>query len=345
MSEAKPETAAPSYNNDESAAAAVLAHMEKEEPSVETPEAPAAEAEEAQPVEEAQPEAEGQINIDPEAKVFDVEEVVEGGNKETRKYSLNELKAQRMMQADYQRKTAELARQREKTQEEARQAVDQERKNFLANAQAVQQALITTAATEFQQEGVNLLDQVQLRAYMGRLSSEDPAKYVRMQNRLNEINASLGTVQQTIAFHTQKALQERKSLAQKQSQDAWEVLVRDVPNWNQEKYSELLKVGYEYGFKPEEIANPVRQDGSIPDGYIPALDHRFIKLLNDAQAYRQQQKQQPIVEKKVSAAPKVIKPGAPAKVDNKQRQEDKMARLKKTGRIDEAASMLESMMR
>ena len=342
--EAKPQPAAPSYNNDESAAAAILQRMDPpaKEPVKEPPAEVAPEAEA-----EAQPEAEAEspeIQFDLDAKIFDVEEVIEGGGKEVRKYSANELKAQRMMQADYQRKTAELARQREKITDESRQAVEGERKRFLDNAQAVQKALLVTAATEFQQEGVNLFDQFALQSYMGKLSQDDPAKYIRMQNRLNEINQSMTLVTRTVEAEAKKAREERQTEVSKKSRESWDALTKDITGWTQDKYEAVLKVGYEYGFKPEEIASPVRQDGSIPDGYIPAFDSRFIKLLNDAHAYRQQQKQQPIAEKKVAAAPKVMKPGAPAKADNKQRQDEKMGRLKKTGRIDDAASILENMM-
>lgn len=348
--EAKPAPAA--YNNDESAAAAILQQMDApaKEPEKKTQ---AAEPEEAkEPQQEAQPETEAEPEDGP------VEITDEQANKLRRRFkiknengedvevvkTIKELESERMMQADYQRKTAEIARQREKVQEEARQAVEQERQRFLANAQGVQRALLMTAATEFQQEGVNLFDQTALQGYMGKLAQDDPAKYIRMQNRLNELNQSLNHVTQTITAETHKQRRERFETIKKASADAWDELGK-LPGWSQEKYEALLTVGYEYGFRPEEIANPVRQDGTIPEGYLPAVDPRFMKLLNDAQAYRQQQKQQPVVDKKVAAAPKVMKPGAPAKADNKQRQDEQMARLKKTGRIDEAASLIQGMMR
>src|SRR6185295_893162 len=64
---------------------------------------------------------ESSIELDPDAKLFEVEEMREGGVKEKVKYSLSELKAQRMMQADYQRKTAEVARERDSGREQIRQ--------------------------------------------------------------------------------------------------------------------------------------------------------------------------------------------------------------------------------
>lgn len=336
---------AATYENDEQAANAFLKVVENSEaPPEEAKEEPKEEPKaEAQPETEAEPDS--KIEIDPEAAIFEVEEVEEGGGKVNRKYSLNQLKAQRMMQADYQRKTAELARQREKSFEDSRQAVEVERQRFLTSAQSVQKALFAVAAQEFQSEGVNLTDQFAVQAFMGRLAKDDPAKYVQMSNRLNEINSHINLVSRTIEQETAKTRQEKQQAVSKKAQEAWEILGRDIKDWNEEAYSKLLKVGYEYGFKPEEIANPVAQDGSIADGYIPAVDHRFIKLLHDANAYRQQQKQQPIVEKKVAAAPKVLKPGAPAKADNKQRQDEANSRLKKSGKLDDAANAFLSMMR
>lgn len=347
--EAKPQPAA--YNNDESAAAAILEKMDPpappEKPKAEPKEEPKEEEQEESPQQEAQPETEdGPVEItDEQAQKLRRRFKIKNENGEDVEVvkTIKELEAERMMQADYQRKTAELARQREKANEEARQAVEQERQRFLDNAKGVQRALLMTAAGEFQQEGVNLFDQTALQGYMGKLAQDDPAKYIRMQNRLNELNQSLNHVTQTITAETQKARKERFDEFKKASTDAWEELGK-LPGWSRERYESLLKVGYEYGFKPEEIANPVRQDGTIPDGYIPAVDPRFMKLLNDADAYRQQQKQKPAVEKKVAAAPKVLKPGAPAKADNKQRQDEQMARLKKTGRIDEAASLIQGML-
>lgn len=346
LEEAKPAPAAPViYNNDSEAAAALIDRIDPEPPKVPEKAAEAAPETPEEPEAPAAEEQEDKINFDLDAKIFDVEEVVEGGGKEVRKYSANELKAQRMMQADYQRKTAELARQREKISEESRQAVDTERKRFLDSAQSVQKALYAMAAQEFQQEGVDISNQFSLQAYMGKLAKEDPAKYVQMTNRLNEIGSTINLVKTSIDQEHAKAKQERLQEIRKKAEATWEALGSKHKGWSDETYNGLIKVAQEYGFKPDEIANPVRPDGTIPDGYIPALDHRFFDLLHDANAYRQQQKQQPIVEKKVAAAPKPVKAGAPAKVDNKQRQDEKMGRLGKTGRIDDAASVLESMMR
>ena len=305
-------------------------------------ETPAPETDQEEPAKPEKAAEESSVEIDPDAKWIEVEEVTEGGTKETRKYSLNELKAQRMMQADYSRKTAELARQRESAQAETRQAVETERQKFVSQAQTLQRALVQMVAPEFAKAGVDLGNQMSVQSYLSQLAKEDPAQAIAMQNRLQELHLAVSLAGKAVETEQAKSRTERGQQIATQAREAWENLGRNIKGWNQETYNKLLKTGMEhYGFRAEEIANPVRADGTLPDGYLPAVDARFIQLLHDADAYRQQQSAQPIVEKRVAAVPKVIKPGTNAKPGKNEREAEDQTRLRKTGKIEDFARLLE----
>ena len=101
------------------------------------------EAEEAEEAEEDTEEAdqpeEESIEIDPDEELFEVEITLEGGDKETRKYSLNQLKKERMLEADYRRKTEELSRQRKEVETQLRQGVEKERGQYLETLNTLNQ--------------------------------------------------------------------------------------------------------------------------------------------------------------------------------------------------------------
>lgn len=288
-----------------------VVYPEEEEATVEVTEVEAeatgAEEETEEASEEPQPEEEG---IDPDEKWIEVEEVTEGGAKEVKTYSLNELKAQRMMQADYQRKTAELARQREEVQTQLRQGVEKEREQF-KQALDVQQRLVWSLASQELQN-----------VDMDRLASEDPAEYIRVQNRLNKFNQAIQGIQ---AEQQKLAQQERDYLEKEVLPKASEQVQRDIPNWGPELKQNLLKSGVEnYGFTSEELQ--------------AVVDPRMVKVLHDAYQYQQFKAQKPAADKKVLAKPKVLKPGT--KQPKESGDGDAFKRLKQTGRYQDAADAI-----
>lgn len=272
------------------------------------------EAETEPEAEVEKPEEEAPEEIDWEQiKGHKVKVTVQGEDKEV---TLEEARNGFMMQADYQRKTQELAKQRNEVQETARQAVAQTQAQYAQNLQVLQQTLLAAAAPELQ--GVN----------WNQLAQTDPAEYVRLSNRAQAVNQTLQSFQvemQRIAQANQEQMREKTTQAARQ---AVEVLQAKIPNWNDTLYQDLLRTGVEsYGFSPEEVGNVV--------------DPRMIQVLHDAKQWRALQSQKPIAEKKVKDAPKVMKPGAPqsksqaAGRDTQQLRE----RLKKSGGKDEAAAI------
>ena len=300
------------------------AKEEEKQPEEVTEEKPDEETEEASEEtteEEAKPEEEAAetVEIDPEEKLFEVEETIEGGKKEVRKYSLNELKAQKMMQADYQRKTAELARQREEVQEKIRQGISDQQKQYMQALETQQKLVWSLVAPELQ--SVNL----------DQLASDDPAEYVKVSNKLNKLNQAIQGIQ---AEQQKLAQQEREHLERVVLPKAAEELQRDIPNWGVELQKSITRTATEkYGFTPEELS--------------VVVDPRYIKVLHDAFQFHEGKKtsatQKQIAAKKVVEKPKVLKPGA--KPAGKEKDSgDAFKRLQKTGRLEDAAAAIKSML-
>lgn len=272
-------------------------------------------------VEEAAPEATPDapvIEIDPDAPNFEVRVKAEGGAEETKKVSLTELQKSFMMQADYQRKTAELARQRETLHKEVEDKVKPQVEKYEHNLKLFSQFAVNLAGQELQ--GVD----------WAKLSREDPAEFVRLNQRNKEIESLFNYSQQEL----QKLDQERQAKfneeRDKAAKTAVEVLqdpVSGIPNWSNSLYESVLKTGTDhYGFKFEEVGN--------------VTDPRMIKVLHDAHKYRELQKAKPLVDKKVAAVPKVVKPGSAERSDQTaQESKDLMKRLKSSGKISDAAAL------
>lgn len=290
--------------------------IESEDPRKKPAEAPAEQAQETseQPTEEAHAEEtseEPSIELDLEAKLFEVEETREGGVKEKVKYSAKELMAQRMMQADYQRKTAELAREREAVKELVKQQTEPVVSQYQQKLEIFERAVWHSLAPDIQNTDWN------------KLAIENPAEWAAKRQAVENVTSILQSIEaekQELANQAKAKLLENQ---QKQIQLAKEILQKDIPGWSDETYLNIRKAGVDYGYTLDEV-NQV-------------TDARAIKVLHDAMKYRALQAAKPSVEKKVLNVPKVLKPGSAEKPDpNRETLNKAKAQLKKTGRQEDA---------
>ena len=291
-------------------------------PQPEKPEEPEAAA--AQPETDAEPTPTEPtvetLELDPDAPLFDIEIMQEGGKKEVVKHSLNELKKQRMMQADYQRKTAELARQREAVQDEVRKNSEPK---ILQAQQALQ--LANQVVMELVAPELTGLDAMQ----MARLASEDPARYTEVKAKQDLLANTVARLQNQQQQLQQQAQWQQKTDMAKTVQESVAVLERDIPGWNTDYYQKVLKSAVaDFGLKHEEAA--------------AIYDPRVIKVLDAARKYAELQRAKPIAEKKVVSVPKVLKPGTPTKADEgrAERIEKSTKQLRKSGRVEDMAKLL-----
>lgn len=225
-----------------------------------------------------------------------------------------EMQKSVMLEKDYRRKTTEIARQRETFQKEAEAKVEQERKQYAESLNMMQQALLRAVTPEFQ--GLDL----------NKLAEDDPAKYVQVSNRMQQVGRELQLIQQEQARLQAENQQKETQTRSAKVQEAREVLQRDIPGWNDTLYQDLLKTGVEtYGLSMEEVGN--------------VIDPRSIKVLHDAYQYQKMKSGKPIVEKKVSLAPKVLKPQT--KTNAKKEDVDILRKqLRQSGSVDTFAELL-----
>ena len=218
--------------------------------------------------------------------------------------------------ADYTRKTQELAAEKQQTSDFVeRSKKDVETK--IANLDQLNQA----AQVQLQQEYA----QVDFE----KLYDEDPVEAARLEHKMRKKNEQLQQVQQ----QTQQLQMEEfnKYLQEQQKQ-----LTIKLPELNHpEKGSQFKKQMRDYlssqGFNDQEIDS--------------VYDHRYVMLVRDAMSYRNLQAAKPQIKKKAVNAPKVVKGGV-SKSKGQQAAEAKrqqLSRLKKSGKVADAAKIFRSL--
>lgn len=299
-----------------------LLPVEEKPPEEEAaPEAqPEVEAEAEQPEEESAPEeAQEEPTEDEPPKWDDVKALKlkvplkNGAEEKDADVTIDELRLGYMRQDDYQRKTQEVSKAKQSAQEEAMKAVAQLREQSMQELRTMDAYITQIAAPEMQ--GVN----------WNSLASSDPAEFVRLSHRANQLQA----LKQQIGQKLQQAEQQRMQQSEMQRAQALEQaqaqLATDIPNWDASLQQALVKSGREYGFSDDELAK--------------IDDPRFVKVLHAAHQWAALQSKGPIADKKVSTVPKILKSGAqPSRSDKTRVQYDALrTRIKKSGGKDHAA--------
>ena len=291
------------------------------------PQQPETAAEESEQTAEEQPEVEAKagdedqdetttIEIDPDEPLFE-QEIVDNGQKTTQKLSLKELQQGYLRQADYTRKSQEVAKARAEVQETARQAQQQAAGQFAQRLDQLQAALVKTVAPEL------------ANVDWDKLANEDAFEYVRLSNRAKQINDVLQAIEtdKTAAGEISKQEQEQKKA--QSWQQSLEVLQKDIPDWGAPVAQRLAKAAQDVGFDANEV--------SAWD------DHRIIKLAYKAAMYDDAQTQKAPTAKKIALVPRVLKPGAkqPAKTALTEAKQ----RLAKSGKPEDALPFFEALVR
>lgn len=237
--------------------------------------------------------------------------------------TLEQLRSERMRQTDYTRKTQELAEHRRQIEQQVQQAAMQQRTQYVQALQAQQRALMETVAPELQ--GMT-------QERWTQLANDDPAAFVRLQNRVQQVNQAFGNIQQRIDMAQRQQAEQEQQITANAIQEAKQKIAESIPDWNDDLYQAVMKRGVEtYGFSQQEMTS--------------AYDDRFIRLMADAHKYRQMMEQKPAIEKKVQAVPPVLRPGNKPQQGNRGaellKQAREQARSSKT--LDSAADLFKAM--
>ena len=226
--------------------------------------------------------------------------------------TLDELRNGYSRDADYRRKTEDLAYDKKQFQTES----EKQRQDYSTKLSELNQ-MMSVAQQQLNAE-INSAD-------LEKLYEEDPTEAARIEHRLKKKQEKLNQAMQ-------KTQSEQKKQFDGFLQDQQRKLVQKMPEFSNPEKASQLKSSMKntlnsYGFNDQEIAQ--------------VYDHRIVMLVNDAMKFRSMQKAKPNMAKKISKPGKVFSSGVKqTKADiNLKARKDKLSRLRKSGSTKDAASI------
>ena len=279
--------------------------------------------EEAETEEEEEESEESDDEVEEEPEVYAV--TVNGQEQEV---TFDELLKGYSRQSDYTRKTQELSDNRREF-ESMQQAMAQEYQQIQAERQQYVEALQNVI-----DGSVMGLDQL-ANVDWNKLKEEDPVAFITKKEEFRESQDRLRDYQtQQQEVMNQQYAENRESMKQSLVQEH-QKMASIVPEWGiPEKQKELASSLKEYaisnGYTAEEVSS--------------LADHRSLIMLLKAQKYDSLQKAD-VKSKKLKNKPKVVRAGTGSgkKGSDKSKRAAKMKRLRSSGHVDDAASILEDL--
>jgi hypothetical protein len=303
----------------EGAANAFLSMMNQEDGSdKEQPksasEANESEAESEDSYEESEVEQEDSEDEQEEPQTFRVKAAGE-----EREVTLDELIKSYQLGTDYTKKS---------------QAVAEERKVVEAERHAVQEAKALRDQYA-QQLGIieQMLNQPQEAEDLDYLKETDPIGYAVKIAEMSQKEKQLAQVRAQRDYLSQQQEYDRQQQMKQMVSAESEKLVAVLPEFADPSKGEAIRkdirtYGKQVGFSDDELAN--------------VFDSRAVLTLYKAMQYDKLQSAKPGITKKVSEAPKAIKPGVSKPRDSNSEETRKLkARAKSSGSIRDAASVFE----
>lgn len=305
------------------------------------PEQGQAEVDEAQPVEESEEDTETAASEEESSGVEDApdEETAEEQSEEDEEseeqeqpqtftvkldgkevsVTLDELQKGYSRTQDYTRKTQQIAEVRKQVEQET-QAVRAERQQYAQLLGALQAQL---QATEPQVD-------------LDRLYHEDPIEWVRQKEVMRErqekayaIQAEQQRLSQLSQYEQQRAMEETLS-SQK------DALLAALPTWKDPKTARAEKA---------LVVESAKAAGFSEEDLKSVYDHRLVLLLRKAGLYDQMVSKRQGIKPVVNNGPRPAKPGAAGRVSTTTESTRAKQRLAKTGRIDDAVSAIELLLK
>ena len=225
-------------------------------------------------------------------------------------------------QADYTRKSQVLAEQRKKMDEELA-ATQQERQQYQSQLE------------QFKIQADSKLEEFKSVDWT-KLKEEDPMEYALKRDQYRELQENKRLVaeeQQNLAQKQQAEMQTKwnEELARQQ-----EVMAQRLPEWNDPEKGPKLK---------QNIKSFALKKGFTEQEVDSLIDARSVDVLHKAMMYENLLEAK-ISQKKAKVVPKVQKPGAPSTKSevNSEKVKQTRARLKRSGRVDDAALAIKSLM-
>ena len=203
------------------------------------------------------------------------------GEEETLELTPDDIASSYLRQKDYTKKTQALAERENQAVQVLTQKHEEMRSQYLSQAELTRTAIVNMA-------GIKSPDE------MAQLANSDPAAWVAEQQRQQQIGNYLNQLNQQIEGEKQQAQQQQNARnaqsTKKQFDASWAELQKDGIDKTQLQkiYGSVSKA---YGYAAEESSN--------------VYDHRLVRMMKDATAYRDLQAQKSETTKKLQAAPRM----------------------------------------
>ena len=234
--------------------------------------------------------------------------------------TLDELQQGYSRTQDYTRKTQQIAEVRKQVEQES-QAIRAERAQYAQLLGALEQQVQQAAAPQIDWD---------------RLYQEDPIEWVRQKELVRENQAKYAAIQSE-----QQRLAEISNYEQAQSMQAFlaqeqDKLMEVLPEWKdpikaKAEKALLIEFGQKAGFQPDELKN--------------IFDHRVVNVLRKAALYEQMMSKRGNIKPVTNNGPRPAKPGAAGRVSTTSESVRAKQRLAKSGRVQDAASAIELLLK
>lgn len=233
--------------------------------------------------------------------------------------TLDELQKGYSRTQDYTRKTQQIAETRKAVEAEA-SAIRAEREQYAQLLGALKQQLESTEAP----------------VDMDRLYNEDPIEWVRQSEVMRQKQDKLAAIQSEQQRLSQLTAQQRAQEMQAHLATQQEALIQAVPEWKDSKKAQaekalLVEFGKKIGFSDDELKN--------------VYDHRAVIALRKAALYDQMMSKRGQIKPVINNGPRPAKPSAAGRVSTTTESTRAKQRLAKSGRVNDAASAIELLLK
>ncbi len=233
--------------------------------------------------------------------------------------TLDELQKGYSRTQDYTRKTQQIAEVRKQVEQET-QAVRAEREQYAQLLGALQAQLQSSEP------------QVDL----DRLYHEDPIEWVRQKEVMRERQEKMAAIQSEQQRLAQVSQYEQQRAMEAQLASQQEALLAALPEWKDPKKAKAEKA---------LVVESAKAAGFTDEDLKSVYDHRLVLLLRKAALFDQMVSKRQGIKPVVNNGPRPAKPGAAGRVSTTTESTRAKQRLAKTGRIDDAVSAIELLLK
>ena len=291
------------------------------EPEKEKEDLPTQEAEQELPAEpNAQEEGDDAQESDADADET-VTVLVDGKPVELTKAQIAEAHKSGLRQADYTKKTTELAEQRKAAEAEVSKARE-ERNQYMQGLQRAQAVLETQLQEQQQIDWPALLE-------------SDPVEYLKQQHLAQTRQAQLQQTYQQRQQLEATAKAEHDSALKAHAESQRDELIAKIPEW---KDPEKMKAG------ATELREYLKTQGLTEQEIYSVIDHRAIVQSYKAMKYDQMMAKAKAAAKKIDNTPQRVLRPTGGESNQLDRRTASYQKLQKTGRVEDAAGAIASLL-